>query len=98
MPSSIRGKRRRSFCSFDQRGDLGPVSSPRIEACEEGVLAVQRDGAEDAFEGVVVNLDTVIRKEAAKSVAVFGDIGERFARRRNSDVPLPSSRLRADCF
>ncbi len=48
-------------------------------AREEGVLAVQGDGADGAFDGVVVDLDAAIIQEAARAVAVFGDLCEGFA-------------------
>lgn len=67
------------FAGFDERGDDGPLFGSGIMACEEGVFAVQGDGVDGAFDGVVVDLDAAIGKEAAKAVAVSGDIGERFA-------------------
>ena len=74
------------FAGFDQRGDHGPVFGPRIVACEEGVFAVQGDGADGAFDDVVVNLDTAIGEEAAKAVAIFSDIGERLTERPSRAV------------
>ena len=67
------------LAGLDERGDDGPVFGPGVVACKEGVLAVQGDGADGAFDGVVVDLDAAIVEEAAKAVAVFSDVGERFA-------------------
>lgn len=50
-------------------------------AGDEGVLPVQGDGADGAFDGVAVDLGAAIGQEAAKSVAVLGDIGQRLAER-----------------
>jgi hypothetical protein len=47
-------------------------------AREESVLAVQGDGADRAFDGVVVDLDASISQEATEAIAVFDDVGERF--------------------
>ena len=46
---------------------------------EEGILSVQGDGADGAFDGVVVDLDAAIGEGASKAIAVSGDLGERFA-------------------
>ena len=56
--------------------------SPEIKgivAREEGVFPVQGDGADRAFDGVAVDLDAAIGEEAAKAVAVFGDVGQGLA-------------------
>lgn len=67
---------------LDERGDDGPVFSTCIVACEEGVLAVQGDGTDGAFDGVVVALDAAIGQEAAKAVALFSNIGQRLSEGR----------------
>ena len=67
------------LAGLDQRDDDGPVFSTGVMTCEEGVLAVQGDGADRAFDGIVVDLDTPISQEAAEAVAVFGDVGQRLA-------------------
>ena len=67
---------------LDQRGDDGPVFSSGVVSCEQGVLAVQGDGADGAFDGVVVDLDAAIGEEAAKAVAVFCDVGKGLAQGR----------------
>jgi hypothetical protein len=49
---------------------------------EESVFAVQRDGADSAFDGVAVDLDVAVIEEPAKPVPVFGDVFEGLAERR----------------
>jgi len=48
------------FAGLDQRGDDGPVFGSGVMPREEGVLAVQGDGADGAFDGVAVDLDAAI--------------------------------------
>ncbi len=67
------------LAGLDQRGDDGPVFGACVMPCKEGILSVQRDGANGAFDGVVVDLDAAIGKEEAKALAVFGDVGEGLA-------------------
>ena len=67
------------LAGLDQRGDDGPVFGTGVVAGEEGVLAVQGNGADRAFDGVVVDLDAAIGEGASKAIAVSGDLGERFA-------------------
>lgn len=70
------------FAGLDERGDDGPVLGSGVMTCEECILSVQRDGADGAFDGVVVDLDAAIGEEAAKALAVFRDVGECFAQGR----------------
>ncbi len=69
------------FAGFDQAGQHRPVLRSGIVACEEGVLSVQRDGADGAFDGVAVDLDAAIFEEPAEAVPVFGDVFESLAER-----------------
>lgn len=52
------------FAGFDQRGDDCPVFSTAVRACEERVLAVERDRTDRAFDGVAIDLDAAVVKEA----------------------------------
>lgn len=70
------------FAGLDQRVDDGPVFGYGIMSLEEGVLSVEGNGADSAFDCVVVNLDATICQEKAKTVAVFGDVGERLTEGR----------------
>lgn len=70
------------LAGLDQRGDDGPVFGTGIVTGEEGVLAVQGDGADGALDGVAVDLDAAFGQEAAEAVAVFGDVGESLAEGR----------------
>ncbi len=64
------------LAGLDQRGDDGPVPGSGIMPCKEGVLAVQGDGA---FDGIAVDLDATVGKEATKAFAVFCDVGQGLA-------------------
>jgi hypothetical protein len=70
------------LAGLKQRGDDGPVFGSCGVASEDGVLAVQGNGAGDAFDGVVVDLNASIGEEAPEAIAVLGDIGERLAQGR----------------
>jgi hypothetical protein len=67
------------LAGLDERGDDGPVLGTCIVAGEEGVLAVQGDGADGAFDSVAVDLDAAVDQEASEAVAVFCDVGECLA-------------------
>ena len=51
------------FAGFDQGRDGCPVCGTRIVAREESVLSVQRDGADGALDGIVINLDPTVGEE-----------------------------------
>lgn len=70
------------LASFDQRRQHCPVLRTCIVTCEESVFAVQRDGADSAFDGVAVDLDVAVIEEPAKPVPVFGDVFGGLAERR----------------
>lgn len=42
--------------------------------CEERIFAVQGDGTDRAFDGVVVEFDATILEEQDQPVPVFGDV------------------------
>lgn len=67
------------LAGLDERGDDGPVFGTGVVTGEEGVFAVQGDGADGAFDGVAIDLDAAVGDEVAEAGAVFGDIGKRFA-------------------
>jgi hypothetical protein len=53
---------------IDQRGDGGPVFGAAIRACEQGIFPVERDGADGAFDGVVIELDATIVDKACQAL------------------------------
>ena len=53
------------LAGLDQRGDDSPVFRPGIVSGEEGVLSVQRDGADGPLDGVAIELDPAIGQEQA---------------------------------
>lgn len=69
------------FAGFDQRRDHCPVLCPGIVTCKEGVLAVEGNGTDAAFDGVAVDLDATVVEEQDQSAQVFGDVFEGLAYR-----------------
>ena len=59
------------FAGFDQRGEHGPVLGSGLVACEQGIFAAQRDGADSALDRVIVDLDT-----AVNGGAILGHSGD----------------------
>ncbi|PIL12867.1 hypothetical protein P775_28060 [Puniceibacterium antarcticum] len=41
------------LAGFDERGDAAPGDAAFVVTCEEGVLAVEGDGADQVFDAVV---------------------------------------------
>ena len=73
------------FAGFDQGRDDGPVLCAGIMSGEERVFAVQGNGADGSFDGIVVELDAAVVQEPAQAISVFGDVfqglsGRRFGR------------------
>jgi hypothetical protein len=52
------------LAGFDQRGDGGPVLGASVRTREQRILSVERDRADGAFDGVVVELDAAVIDEA----------------------------------
>lgn len=70
------------FAGLDERGDCRPVFGPGVVACEECVLAVQRNRPDGSFDTVVVELDAAVSEEETQPVPVFGDVIQSLAERR----------------
>lgn len=56
------------FAGFDQGSDDGPMLGAAVRSCEECILAVERDRADRAFDGVAVDLDAAIVEEARQAI------------------------------
>ena len=54
------------FAGLDERGDHRPVVTALVGAGEQGVLAIESERADRAFDGFGVDLDTAIIKEPAE--------------------------------
>ena len=52
---------------FDERGEDGPVFGAAVGAGEQAVIAVQRQGPDGAFDGVVVDLDAAVAQEEGQA-------------------------------
>ena len=70
------------FASLDQGRDDCPVLCASIMSCEERVFAVEGNGTDCAFDGIVIDFDAAITEEQAKSIPVFGDVFQGLARGR----------------
>ena len=55
------------FAGLDERSDGGPVFGAAIRSREQRIFPVERDGADGAFDGIVVELDTAIVDEARQT-------------------------------
>lgn len=51
------------FTGLDQTGQHYPVLRTCIVASKEGILSVQHDGADGAFDGVAIDLDAAVGQE-----------------------------------
>ena len=59
----------------DRRGDHCPVLRPGVVAREEGAfIAVQRDGADGAFDGNGIHFDAAVVGDPGQPVPVLGDV------------------------
>jgi hypothetical protein len=65
---------------LDEGGDARPGSSTFVMAREQGVFAVQSNGANGALDNVAVHLDGTVIKKQLQAAHVFGDIGELLAK------------------
>src|SRR5258708_39643181 len=63
---------------LDQRGDGGPVFGATIRTCEQCILPIKRDGADGAFDGVVVELDAAIVYEARQAFPARQGVADGF--------------------
>jgi hypothetical protein len=57
------GVDRVELAGLDQRGDDAPVDAALIGAGEQRVLAIERDRADRALDGVGIDLDPAVVKE-----------------------------------
>jgi hypothetical protein len=52
------------FAGLDQRGDDGPMLAATVRTGEQGVLAIERDRADGAFDDIGIDLDAAVVDEA----------------------------------
>ncbi len=45
---------------------------------EEGILSIERDGADHVFNSVAVDLDAAVMQECLQPIPVVMDVGELF--------------------
>ena len=65
------------FAGFDERGDDRPVLATTIRACEERVLAVERDGTDSPLHDVGIDLDTTVIEEERQALPARQSIADR---------------------
>jgi hypothetical protein len=73
-----------SFAVVMREQTVAQRAAPPLEFCEEVVLAAERDGADGAFDGVGVEFDAAVIKEAARAApagrGIADGIGQAAAR------------------
>ena len=65
------------LAGLDQRGDDRPVLAAAVGAGEERVLAVERDRADGALDGVGVDLDPAVVEEAREALPARERVADR---------------------
>lgn len=70
------------LASLDERGNGRPALRSRIVPGKERILSIEGNRPDSSFDRIVVDLDAPVSQENAKTVPVFGDVGERFSERR----------------
>lgn len=64
---------------LDERGDHGPVVAALVGAGEQGVLAIEGEGPNRPFDGVVVEVDAAIVEEPGEAIPAGERIADRLA-------------------
>src|SRR5574337_817912 len=88
------------LAGLDQRGDASPVRGPLVVAGEEGVLAIEHDRPDSAFDDVGVELDAAVIKKTREPVpivqAVTDVLGDRRLAGHAGELPLEEGPERRD--
>ncbi len=63
------------FAGLDERGDAAPRDAALVMPGKEGILAVQRDGADQIFDPVAVYFHATVLQEGVQPVPVVMDVG-----------------------
>jgi len=66
------------LAGFDQRCDAAPGDTALVMPGEEGILAIEGDGADQVFDAVVVDLDAPIGQEGLQPIPVIVDVIQLF--------------------
>ena len=67
------------LAGLDQRGDATPGNAAFTVTGEEGILSIERDGADQVFNPVGVDLDATVVQEGLQPVPLIMDVSELFA-------------------
>src|ERR1700730_14329979 len=68
------------LAGLDQGRDDGPMLGASVGTGEQGVLPVERDRADGALDGVVVELDAAVINEARQSLPARQGIADCFSK------------------
>ncbi|GGO62961.1 hypothetical protein GCM10011315_43170 [Roseovarius pacificus] len=66
------------LAGFDQRRDAAPGDAAFAMAREEGIFAIESNGADQVFDAVVVDLDATVAQEGLQPIPVIVDVGKLF--------------------
>ena len=61
---------------LDQRGDAAPGTPALVMPCEQRIFAIERNGADQVFNAIGVDLDPAIVQEGLQPVPMVVDIGK----------------------
>jgi len=64
------------LCGLDQGGDPAPRLSALVMSCKQCIFAIERNGADQVFNAIGVDLDPAIVQEGLQPVPMVVDIGE----------------------
>lgn len=67
------------FAGFDHRSDAAPGGAAFVMAREQGILAIEGDGADQVLDPAGVDLDAIVGQEGLQPVPVVMDVGEFLA-------------------
>ncbi len=65
------------LAGLDERGDPRPMFDAAIGAGEEGILPIERNGADRAFDDVGVDFDAAVVEEAAEPCRAHKRVADR---------------------
>jgi len=68
-----------NLAGLDQRGDAALSNATFIMTGEEGILAIEGDGADQVFDPAGVDLNATVLQECLQPVPVIMDVGQLFA-------------------
>lgn len=83
--------------SRGKRCSHGPVPAAAVRAGEQGVLAVQGDGADRPLDGVGVELDAAVVKDAGQARPAGEGVADRLGERKTCAFSAAPTRTAGAC-